>query len=48
MRDRIRQAGLWALAAIPLALGWIAGVTVKAAKLFKAALLEGYERGSQL
>lgn len=48
MRDRLRSGALWAIAAIPLALGWIAGVTVKAAKLCKAALIEGYERGSQL
>lgn len=43
------KAGLaWILAAPPLVLGYAAGFMVKAARLFWAAVVEGYHRGSKL
>jgi hypothetical protein len=38
----------YALVALPLAAGWLAGTTVKILRLWWAALVEGYETGSKL
>lgn len=57
MLDRIQQrasnlkAGrllAWLVAALPLALGYIAGTVAKLGKLAWAAFLEGFEQGVKL
>jgi len=42
------RALAWVVAALPLALGYIAGTAVKISKLIWAACLEGFEVGVKL
>lgn len=43
--SRVRVAGLAILAAIPYALGWLAGVVVGGALWIAACVAAGYEAG---
>lgn len=45
---QMNRALLYLVAAIPFLLGWICGFSVKAVKLFVAAVVLGYERGRHL
>ena len=45
---RAGRALAWLVAALPLALGYIAGTVVKIGKLAWAAFLEGFESGAKL
>lgn len=51
-RERIQQAATnilhYAIAALPLALGYLAGLCVRIVRIARAALVEGYHAGNKL
>jgi hypothetical protein len=46
--EHVKAGIAWILAAPPLAIGYAAGMFVKGVRLFWAAVVEGYHRGSKL
>lgn len=48
MIQDLKRAAAWILAIPPLAIGYAAGFIVKVARLFWAAVVEGYQRGSKI